>query len=252
MLTAVLILASCAGNPLAGLPTTRAPSASSAPPSVAVAPTAKPSKAPKPQDLAIAAFVKSVTTGKWSYRIAFEGRAAGSADSLPIVGGMDVSGVDFASSWTYDFSKEYDNIGKIRLQVRAVKGHGYIKSGTGAWKTIKGYDDSDSYVPFKAVTSVEDVKYLAPVTIGGTEFHKVSIPKAVLINPTTIPFNIRGEKIDSTTLEIVIDSKGRPRQGVWKLKGQARVGGSGQLQRIIYELDLTFSKVGAKLTITKP
>ena len=253
-LAAALGLAACARDlsALTGSPNpTPIPAAPSAAATPATTPTARPSRAPKPYDLAIAAFVKSVMSKKLSYRIAYDGETALSADTLPIAGRMDVSGPDFAASWTYDFTKDY-GIGKIRVEVRGVKGKGYTRTAGGAWKTIKNYDASDSYVPFKAVTSVEDVTYLGPATIDGTEYHKVSIPDAVLIHPTTLPGLVKQEKVDSSKLELVIDDKGQPRRGSWELKARARVGESGQLQRVEYELDLRFSKVGATLTIRRP
>lgn len=250
-LAAALILASC-GRDLSALTSSSDPTTPPASPAAtAVTPTAKPSRAPKPYELAIAAFVKSVTGKKLSYRVTYEGKTALSADTLPIAGQMDVSGADFASSWTYDLTKDY-GIGKIRVEVRAVKGNGYIRSDGGAWKSIKGFDASDSYVPFKSVASVEDVTYLGPAKIDGTEYHKVSIPKAVLIHPTTLPGLVKQEKVDSSKLELVIDDKGQPRRGTWELRARARVGQSGQLQRVEYKLDLRFSKVGAKLTIKRP
>jgi hypothetical protein len=36
------------------------------------------------------------------------------------------------------------------------------------------------------------------------------------------------------------------------LRGQARVGASGQLQRVVYELQLTFSDGGSKISINQP
>jgi hypothetical protein len=76
---------------------------------------------------------------------------------------------------------------------------------------------------------------------------------ALLIHPNTIPGRSQKEQVDDTVLEVVIDDTGRPRTGVWKMWGKSRVGvGAGQLQRVVYELDLTFTKVGAKITIKKP
>ena len=249
-LSAALIVASC-GRDLSALTSSSDPTAPAASPTAVVAPTARPSRAPKAHDLAIAAFVKSVTSKKLSYRITYEGKTALSADTLPIAGQMDVSGADFAASWTYDLTRDY-GIGKIRVEVRGVKGKGYIRTDGAAWKSIKGFDASDSYVPFKAVSAVEDVKYLGPAKIDGTEYHKVSIPKAVLIHPTTLIGAVKEEKVDDSKLELVIDDKGQPRRATWELKARARVGQSGQLQRVEYELDLRFSKVGAKLTIKRP
>ena len=251
VLSAALIVASC-GRDLSALTSSSDPAApSGSPAATAVTPTAKPSRAPKAHELAIAAFVKSVTSKTLSYRITYEGKTALSADTLPIAGQMDVSGADFAASWTYDLTKDY-GLGKWRMDVRAVKGKGYIRSDGGAWKSIKGFDASDSYVPFKTVTTVKDVTYLGPAKIDGTEYHKVSIPKAVLIHPTTLPGLVKQEKVDESKLELVIDDKGQPRRGTWELRARARVGQSGQLQRVEYELDLRFSKVGAKLTIKRP
>jgi hypothetical protein len=255
-LAASLILASCSRD-LSGLtgspnptPVPAVPGATASTPAPAAA-TAAPSRAPKSYELAIAAFVKSVTSKKLSYRITYDGKTALSADTLPIAGRVDVSGADFAASWTYDFTKDY-GIGKIRVEVRGVKGKGYTRTDGGSWKAIKNFDASDSYVPFKAVATVEDVKYLGPATIDGTEYHKVSIPEAVLIHPTTLPGLVKQEKIDASKLELVIDDMGNPRRGSWELKARARVGESGQLQRVEYDLDLRFSKVGAKLTIRRP
>lgn len=254
VLVAASMLAACSrdlsGLAPSGLPTLD-PVASAGSGAAAGSPSARPSRAPKPFELAIAAFVKSVTSKKLTYRITYDGKAALSADTLPIDGQMDVSGPDFAASWTYDLTKDY-GIGKIRVDVRGVKGKGYIRSDGGAWKAIKNYDASDSYVPFKAVATVEDVTYLGPASIDGTAYHKVSIPGAVLIHPTTLPGLVKQEKVDDSRLELVIDDKGQPRRGSWDLKARARVGQSGQLQRVEYELDLRFSKVGAKLTIKRP
>jgi hypothetical protein len=74
----------------------------------------------------------------------------------------------------------------------------------------------------------------------------------VLIHPVTIPFNIRAEKVRTTSLEVLIDEDGRPAIGTWKAENQARVGDSGQLQGVDYELKLTFSKLGDPVGITAP
>jgi hypothetical protein len=166
---------------------------------------------------------------------------------------MDVSGADFSSSFTYDFSRDYVGIGKERVQVRGVKGKGYIKRGSKAWQPIKGFAVAQSYVPFKTVAVAEDVRYLGQVKVGSSTFHRIGITGALLLHPNTIPYQIQKEKIDDTELVVVIDDTGRPRSATWKLWGQARIGPSGgQLQRVVYELDLTFSKVGAKITIKRP
>ena len=215
--------------------------------------TPQPSPSPKAQDLAIAAFTRQVTGGKLSYRIAFKGEVRLSVDRLPIAGSMDVSGADFASSFTYDFDPSYPGVGKYRVQVRAVDDRGWIKRGSAAWQQVKSYSAADSYVPFKTVQEPRDVRYLGPVKLDGTTYHKVAIRDAVLIHPNTLPYQTQKERVDDSEVQVLIDDSGRPRSGTWTLRGQARVGpGNGQLQRVVYDLQLTFSKVGSKLSIERP
>lgn len=236
---------------VAGCGASRTTTTTRPPTSAPVAPSASPK--PRPESVAMAAFVKRVTSGSFSYRVGFKGDVVASADRLPIVGSMDVSGADFASSFTYDFSRDYRDVGKIRVQVRGVNGKGYVKSGSSAWRSIKGFDAADSYVPFKTVRTTGDLRYLGPVDIGGRTYHRIGIAGALLLHPNTIPGRLQKEKLDELTLEVVIDDAGRPKRGSWRMRAQGRVGpASGQLQRIVYELDLTFSKVGSKLPIRRP
>lgn len=210
----------------------------------------RPSRAPKAHELAIAAFVEHATSGTWTYRMSFKGVTAATADSLPTAGRMDVSGTDFASNFTYDYSKEYQGVGKIRVQIRAVNGKGYRKIESDPWRTIRGYRDEDTNIPFAAIRDIRDVDYLGPAEVDGKVLHKISVPNAVLIHPTTIEGFITEERIRRLTLELLIDDEGRPVSGTWRLSATARV--QGQLQEVAYNLDLTFSKVGAELAIKKP
>jgi len=245
---AAIVVAGCLPPPRAA--STGGNAASSAGPIVA---TARPSPTPKAHLLAIAAFADRVVGGKLTYRVTFKGTVRASADTLPIAGTMDVSGADFSSSFTYDFSRDYAGLGKEQVQVRGVKGKGYIKRGSKAWQPIKSFAVAHSYVPFKTVAAAEDVRYLGPVKVGNATFHKIGITGALLLHPNTIPYQIQKEKVDDTEFVVVIDDAGSPRSGTWKLWGQARIGpAGGQLQRVVYELDLTFSKVGAKITIKRP
>jgi hypothetical protein len=166
---------------------------------------------------------------------------------------MDVAGADFAASVTYDFGAEYAELGTYKVQVRGVDGKGYIKRGGGAWTAMKGFGLDDSYVPFKAVEGAGDVRFLGTVEVDGETRYRLSVPGSLLLHPSTIPYEIKQERVDQTTLEVLIDETGRPRTGTWTLKGQARVGaGVGQLQRIEYDLELSFAKVGTEISVEKP
>jgi len=176
------------------------------PSGVAVAPSATP--AIPGQTAAIAAFVRSVTGGKLSYRMGFKGAVAATVNRLPI--------------------------------------------GSTGWQTLSGYGKEDSNVPFAAVQAVDDVTFLGPTKSAGRVAYRVSIPDAVLIHPGTIVGNVASERVGKTTLELVIDDQGRPIVGDWKLVGRARIGASGQLQEIVYDLHLTFSRIGVKVAIARP
>ena len=243
-----LVVGSVACAPGSGPAGPSAPASSPTP-----RPTATASPTPAAYEAAIERFVALATGGELSYRISYRGDARASADVLPVTGTLDVSGADFASSMTYDFSEEYQGLGSFKVQVRGVGDEGWIKRPGKLWTAIKGYGPHHSAVPFKAVEDVGDVTYLGPDSVDGRTVHRISVPGAVLIHPNTIPFDIVKEKVDSTTLEVAIDDDGLPHTGAWSLRGQARVGfGVGQLQRIIYELDLVFSKVGDEITIERP
>ena len=249
---AAMLAATMAGGCLPA-PSATSPAVPATSSSPAAESSAKPSASPRAFVAAIDAFVERVTSGKLTYHVAFDGSVRASINLLPIIGALDVSGENFQSSFTYDFSHDYSGMGKVRVQVRGVNGHGYVKSGAAAWRTIKNFGDSQSYVLFKNVKAPSYVKYLGAVRVTGNTLHKVAIPGALLIHPNTIPGMSQKEQVDDTELDVVIDDAGRPRSGTWKLWGRSRVGeGSGQLQRIEYDVDLTFSKVGSKITIRRP
>jgi hypothetical protein len=251
VLGTLLALAVAACSPAIDLPLL-SPVASPPPDSSAVAVVPSATPASRGETAAIAAFVKSVTGGKLSYRVGFKGAVAATVNRLPIDGSMDVSGANFASSFTYDYSHDYRGIGKIRVQVREVGRKGYAKVGSAAWQTLKGYGEEDSNVPFAAVQGADDVTFMGPTKAAGRVAYRVSIPDAVLIHPGTIVGNVASERVGKTTLELVIDDQGRPIVGDWKLVGRARIGASGQLQEIVYDLHLTFSRIGVKVAIARP
>ena len=249
-LAVAVLAAACLPTPAANTPGRTGPSAV---PSAGASASAKASPTPRAFVAAIEAFAAQAAGGKMTYRVAFKGIASSSTHTLPIAGSMDVSGADFASSFTYDWTGEAPGLSKFRVQVRSVRGKGYVKAGPAAWRALSSFPVSQSYSLFKHVTSVKDVRYLGPARMDGKVFHKVAIPGALLMHPNTLPYLFAKEKVDQTYLEVVIDDAGRPRAGTWSMRAQARVGiGEGQLQRLNYDVDLTFAKVGAKLTIKRP
>lgn len=246
MLVIGLLATGCADRP---------PSSAQVAPNASVDTSSPSPEAPTPapstdgHQAAIDAFVASVASGDLTYRVGYSGDLRMSTRIVKIKGSMDVAGSDFGAAWTYDFH----DIPTHHLQMRGVDGKGYLKRQGKAWSRVKNFRIGDSYVPFKAVHDATTVRYLGSETVDGRLLHHLSIPDAMLIAPTTIPYNVAGEKIEDTALDVWIDDQGRPRSGTWEMRATARIGaGRGQLQRIAYALDLTFSKVGSKLSIKAP
>ena len=125
-----------------------------------------------------------------------------------------------------------------------------MKATSTGWQPYKGYRETSTNIPFHAVETARDVKYLGSEVRKGKNVHRVSIPEAHLIDPTTWPGRVPKGR-SAPTLELLIDDAGTPIAGTWDSKGRARVGG-GQLQEMVYELDLTFSKVDEDLPVAKP
>ena len=244
---AAVLLAACNSGPVASV----APPSAQPTTTVGAASRAPASAVPKPQDAAIAAFVEKVAAGDLAYHVAFKGRTALTVNELPTTGTLDVDGHDFALSYTYDLDHDYPGTGEVRIQIRAVDDKAWAKLESGKWTALKGWRDTETSVPFHAVETVRDVKYLVTEQRKGKDVYRVHIPEVNLIDPTTIPGALTDEKVQRTDLELLIDDQGTPLAGTWQLKGQGRVGG-GQLQAILYQLDLTFSKVGGKVSISKP
>jgi hypothetical protein len=62
--------------------------------------------------------------------------------------------------------------------------------------------------------------------------------------------NVAQERIVRSWVELAIDGDDVPINGHWRLEGRGRV--SGQLQEIIIQADLVFTRVGTPMTIMAP
>jgi len=244
-----LLVSACGGMSLLGQGKPPVAPSDAGPASTIAAVT--PSPALSAHDAAIAAFVDLVAAGDFSYRMSYKGRGALTISTASITGHTDVAGADFATDFTYTGSDVRNQGEKWRIQVRAVDGKAWAK-GDGAWTAVKGWRDEDTNIPFHAVATTRDVKYVDTEELDGKTVHRVAIKDALLIDPHTIPGYVTNEKVRSLKLEVLIDDHGKPLAGTWRFDGQGRVGLSSQLQGILYELDLTFSKVGADISIKKP
>jgi len=216
-------------------------------PATTAAASHSPAPAPsqRPEVAAIAAFVKLVTMDNFSYQATIKGRSRHSASRLPVKGSIAVSGRNYRVTAAFTFST-----GTGRVEHRYVGGHGYVRFDTAPWRTLKGFGDADSMSPFAEVGGVESVQFLGTEKVGNRTLYSIRIV-SVPFHPSLIPAgNLTKEVVTSGFLKLLIDDAGRPVSGTATIEGNGRV--SGQLQEIIIELNLTFTKVGQKVTISKP
>jgi hypothetical protein len=214
-------------------------------PTVAVshAPTPNPTKAPG--SAAIAAFVKLVGNGKLDYQATFTGRSRHSATRLPVKGAIAVSGNDYQVTAVFTF----DN-GKAGVDHRYVGGKAWMRFEGDAWRQMTSFKAASSMSPFASVTGVESVRFIDAEKLGGKPVYRISIVSDPL-HPSLIPAtNLTNETVTSGVLELLIDESGRPISGAATINGSGRV--SGQLQEIIIELKLTFTKIGQNVVVRAP
>jgi hypothetical protein len=225
------------------------PSATTAPsgsarPSASLPPT--PSPTPDPSRVAIDAFVALVTKSGFSYQATFSGQDRHSASILTISKGLlQVHGDDVLVRVTFA-----DASASTVVEHRYVKGKGWVRFGTFlGWDRI-AMKPTDSMGAFVSIGSAADVTYLKTVQQDGKTYYQVKFRSAI-VNPVIIPYtNLTDERLTKPTMTILIDPKGRPVSGSTQINGTGRI--SGQLQEIIIELTVTFSKVGQAVTIAAP
>jgi hypothetical protein len=223
------------------VPTDAVPSSPA--PSVSRAPTASPSAAPG--TAAIAAFVKLVDNGKLAYQATFRGRSRHTTTRLPVKGTIAVSGRDYRVTADFTF-----DTGTGKVDHRYVGGKAWVRFDGGNWQRLAGFTAARSMSPFAAVDGVGAVQFLETKQIDGKTLYKVEIA-SVPLHPSLIPAsNLTKEMVTRSVLDLLIDEAGRPVSGTATIQGTGRV--SGQLQEIIIELTLTFTKVGQKVAISAP
>jgi hypothetical protein len=223
-------------SPIAG----RSAGASRAPAS------ARPSPSPNPSTAAIAAFVALVTKDGFSYQATFTGRSRHTTDILPISKGvLQVHGKDVLVRATFKFPT-----GSSTVEHRWVGGKGWIRYDPSlAWERL-ALKPEGTMAAFAAVRRVTDLTYLGPVTSGDKTLYRVSFRSAI-VNPIMIPArNLTETVLTSPELTLLIDAAGRPVRGTAEIDGRGRV--SGQLQEIVIDLDVTFTRVGQAVTIKAP
>jgi len=230
--------------PVATSTTSSSSSSPSSPsPASSHAPTASPKAAP--ETAAIAAFVKLVTKGNLAYQATFRGRSRHTTTRLPVKGTIAVSGRDYRVTAVFTFSN-----GSASVDHRYVGGKAWVRFNGGKWQALAGFKPAASMSPFALVSGVGAVRYVGTKKVGAKTLYEVQIP-SVPLHPSLIPAtNLSKETVTRGVLQLLIDGAGRPVSGAATIDGTGRV--SGQLQEIVIELNLTFSKVGQRVTVSAP
>lgn len=226
-------------------PTPTTPAASAAGP--AGSPTPAPTAKTDPGQTALKAFVALVTKKGFSYQATFTGDSRHTTDILPIREGLlQVSGDDVRVRARFSFPDG----DRYTVEHRYVGGRAWIRYSTAeAWARMT-FRSSDSMGAFAAIRTAADLTYLGPVESGGTRLYKVRFRSAV-VNPVMIPANNLSDVVlTSPRIDLLIDGQGRPVRGTAEIDGRGRV--SGQLQEIVIDLKLTFTKVGEAVSISAP
>lgn len=243
------VLAGCGSPaPSAATPSNGASATASPAPGRSASPApSKPAPTSDPGQAALRAFVAFASDPGASYQATFTGHSRHTTDILPISDGLhQVSGRDVRVRATFTFPDKV----KYAVEHRYVDGKAWIKRATEPWQRLTAFTAATSMAAFPAVRGVADVTYLGPTKAGGRTLYRVQLASAI-VNPVMIPAtNLSDVAVTSPRLVVLVDAAGTPVSGTAEIGGRGRV--SGQLQEIVIDLALTFTKVGQPVSISAP
>lgn len=242
-LALVVLAAACDSSAVTPLPSAR-PSGF---PGAVSSRAPSPPSSPDPATAAINAFVELVTADRFSYQATFTGQSRHTTTILPISNGiLQMSGDNVLVRGTFKFEDGF----RYTVEHRFVGGKGWIRYDTSlGWERVP-VKPTDTMAAFASVKTATDVKYLEKVTSGGKTLFRVEIRSAI-VNPVMIPAsNLTETSLTTPKLTLLIDTAGRPVRGTAEIEGRGRV--SRQLQEIVIDLTVTFTKVGQAVTIKAP
>ena len=206
-----------------------------------------PSPTVNPADAAIEAFVARVTKKGFSYQATFKGKDRHSTDIVPVSDGLlQVSGSDVRMRATFHLPY---GLGNKTVEHRAVGGKAWKRIFTPKWIRFS-LAKTDSMAAFAAVRSADDVTFIETVEKDGKTLYRVSFRSAIL-NPFMIPANLLSDTaLTRPKMILLITADGLPTTADAEINAKGRA--QGQLQEIVIELKVTFTKVGQAVTIRAP
>jgi hypothetical protein len=179
-----------------------------------------------------------------SFRVTFTGVSRHTTDVLDIKGSLDVDGADAALKATVGFSG-----GRSRTAYRRVGDADWFRFDSERWKAVKGIPAAEMVDPFAGLREGGTVQYLGEVE--GEPGHYLVQTTGMYMHPLLIPArNLTAETVRKTKLALVVTADGLPVRGTWNMDGTGRV--SGQLQAVSIDLELSYSRWGKDITITRP
>jgi hypothetical protein len=206
------------------------------------APTATPAG-----EVARAGFVAFATGKRPTYRVALRGQLRATVSHLNVRGTIDVAGADYATSTRLVFEDGTPST----VDTRWVRNVAWQRVDGARWRKRSGFPASGAVAPFQGLDAPDAVRHVSSKGSGAKARHTLEVTAGRLIDLTTVPaVNLTDEAVRKSSWTLIVDGRGRPVSGTWKLVGRGRV--SSQLQEIEITLTATFSKVGASLTISAP
>jgi hypothetical protein len=193
------------------------------------------------------AFIDRVVAGDLTYHATFDGLVFGAANDLAVTGSLDVAGADYQLIATYALPEPPNS----SFAIRYVGGVAWVSIDRGKWTEDDTFRAAQTNNPFAFVTGDANVTFAKTERVSGETFHHVTIDRSHVIGLAQIQAgNLTNEELKRTSFTLVLDDDGAPVSGTARIEGVGRV--SGQLQEIIVQLDLVFSKVGADMVIKAP
>jgi hypothetical protein len=238
----ILVVAACGATTNAPTPT---PSGTPS--------TAQASRAPSPSPTADTAttalrkFVAFARNPKASYQATFTGDSRHSTAILDIGKGLlQVAGPSVRVVATFT----YPNRTRYAVEHRFVGDKAWIRVGSGRWFRLAPFGATSSMAAFPGIREASDVELLGATKVGGKTLYRLQVRSAI-VNPVMIPANnLTDTEVTDPELVVLVDAAGRPVSGTATIRGKGRV--SGQLQEIVIDLKITFTKVGQAVTISAP
>ena len=244
----MVLAVGCGGTTVApSTASTATPTASASSGAAGTSPSPSAAPSADPGIAALRAFITFATKAGMTYQGTFTGESRQTITVVKITKGvLQGHGADALVRATFTVPDKRGGV----VEHRYVAGAAWFRLAAQPWQRLKSFTARDSMGAFASVHSLADVAYIGPVKSGGKTLYRLQI-QSQIVNPVMLPeINLSDAATTSSKLTLLIDANGRPVSGTNEIRGRGRV--SGQLQELVIDLDVTFTKIGAPVTIKAP